>query len=115
MRGEEQKFTKVGFVRTYVMPALLLFAIPAAGYGFGRQANGDFDKRFVDAVAKSLDGNHDVTASRRAEILRFYRTNPPSRLCAAGARGRKFLPADRARRQKGRGGADGRLPTAAPS
>jgi hypothetical protein len=33
-----ERFTRMGFVRTFAVPALLLFAIPAAGYLFARIA-----------------------------------------------------------------------------
>jgi Zn-dependent protease with chaperone function len=82
--SEREPSTGVGFVRAYVIPALLLFAIPLIGYGFVRYANGAWDDQFLEAAESSLVRNQSISAEERAATLAFYRTMPPSRLCADG-------------------------------
>ena len=82
--SEREPSTGVGFVRAYVIPALLLFAIPLAGYGFVRYANRTWDNQFLEAAESSLSGNQSIKAEEKTATLAFYRTTPPSRLCADG-------------------------------
>jgi Zn-dependent protease with chaperone function len=88
----DQKFTKAGFIRAYVVPALLLFAIPVLGYGFAGYADRSWDAQYLEAIEGQLARAADVPPERRAEILAFYREYPPSRLCAGEGRGRAALP-----------------------
>jgi hypothetical protein len=82
--SEREPSTGVGFIRAYVIPALLLFAIPLGGYGFVRYANGAWDKQFLDAAESSLGRNQAMNAEEKAATLAFYRATPPSLLCAEG-------------------------------
>jgi Zn-dependent protease with chaperone function len=92
--SDREPSTGVGFVRAYVIPALLLFAIPLVGYGFVRYANGSWDDRFLEAVESSIARDHTVSADQKAELLAFYRATPPSRLCADGPAGHPEMKAD---------------------
>jgi Zn-dependent protease with chaperone function len=82
--SDRETSTGVGFVRSYVIPALLLFAIPLVGYAFVRYANASWDERFLTAVESSVAGDASADASTRAETLAFFRSTPASRLCADG-------------------------------
>jgi Zn-dependent protease with chaperone function len=86
----DQKFT-AGFIRAYVIPALLLFAIPAIGYGFVRYANRSWDGEFLAAAETSIAREASLTPEKRGELLAFYRAYPPSRLCAGDGPGHDAL------------------------
>ena len=88
-----QTLTKAGFAGSYVVPALLLFAIPTVGLVFAAHATHGFDDRFITAVKASLDDDGDVTPAYRHETLTFFRENPPSLLCRGGTEERALLPA----------------------
>ena len=82
--SDREPSTGAGFIRAYVLPALLLFAIPVAGYLFVGYANASWDAAFLEAAEKSISRDHSVNAADKAALLGFYRTTPPSRLCAEG-------------------------------
>jgi len=77
-------FTGAGFLRAYVIPALLLFAIPLVGIGFVRYANRTWDQEFLSAGEQSIARNPNESAER-TKVLQYLRENPPSVLCAEGA------------------------------
>ncbi|MEO5820401.1 MAG: M48 family metallopeptidase [Vicinamibacteraceae bacterium] len=82
--SDREPSTGVGFVRAYVVPALLLFAIPLVGYGFVRYARSTWDGQFLEAVERSINRDRTTDAAGKAEALAFYRATPPSQLCADG-------------------------------
>lgn len=84
MQDSAQSFTGAGFLRAYVIPALLLFAIPLVGLGFVRYANRTWDAEFIAAGEQSIARNPGG-APERADVLAYLRQNPPSVLCAEGA------------------------------
>jgi Zn-dependent protease with chaperone function len=87
-----QKFTKLGFVRTQVLPALLLFAIPIAGLCFAKHVRNEWDAQFVTTLSEAVAHDPEVAADKRQAIEQFYRENPPSTLCAGGEEARSMLP-----------------------
>ena len=88
----KKTFAKASFARSYIMPALLMFAIPALGYLFAQHANRSFDARFMAAVTEGVSGDAALSQQRKQELLQFYADNPASRLCAAGPEGEARLP-----------------------
>ena len=83
MQDSADTFSSAGFLRAYVIPALLLFAIPLVGLGFVRYANRTWDHEFLSAGEQSIARNPGEAAERR-EVLQYLRQNPPSMLCAEG-------------------------------
>lgn len=75
-------FTRTGFIRSYVVPALLLFAIPVIGYPFAVHARNNWDATFLESVTKAVQKDPEVTPALAQEILAFYRQSPASVLCA---------------------------------
>ena len=84
MAHVDEEFSSVGFLRAYVIPALLLFAIPAAGYYFVGYANASWDAEFLSAAEQTISRDQTVNPAEKAETMAFYRATPPSRLCADG-------------------------------
>jgi Zn-dependent protease with chaperone function len=82
--SDRQPFTGLGFVRAYVLPALLLFAIPVAGYLFAGYASGARDRQFVAAAEQAFSRNRAMSAELKKEELAYYEAMPPSRICAEG-------------------------------
>jgi Zn-dependent protease with chaperone function len=89
--SDREPSTGAGFIRAYVIPALLLFAIPAAGYGFVRYANDSWDSVFLAGAEKAITTDAELTPERRTELLTFYRQFPASRLCAGEGPGHEAL------------------------
>ena len=79
--SDREPSTSAGFIRAYVLPALLLFAIPVAGYLFADYADGAWDRQFLEVAEQSA--SRHPSADTAAELA-YYRATPPSRLCADG-------------------------------
>jgi Zn-dependent protease with chaperone function len=79
--SDREPSTGAGFIRAYVLPALLLFAIPVAGYLFAGYADGAWDRQFLEVAEQSASRHPSVDT---AAELAYYRATPPSRLCADG-------------------------------
>ena len=88
----EQKFTKLGFVRSNVVPALLLFLVPVAGLTFANHVQRKWDAQFVQSVSEALREDSKRPREEVEKIERFFRENPVSALCAGGDEARKMLP-----------------------
>jgi Zn-dependent protease with chaperone function len=89
--SDREPSTGAGFVRAYVIPALLLFAIPAIGWGFVRYAHDSWDAQFLAGAEKAIQADAELTPARRAELLTFYRDHTASRLCAGEGPGHEGL------------------------
>lgn len=76
-------FSKAGFVRAYVVPALLMFALPAVGLVFSAYALSDWDAEFVEAATNAIQVDPEIPAAERGSVVAFYEANPPSVLCAS--------------------------------
>jgi Zn-dependent protease with chaperone function len=85
----DKGFTRAGFIRAYVVPALLLFAIPALAYPFAIHARDGWDAKFLAAVTEAVQKDPEVAPAQAAEIGRFFREYPASLLCE---RDRERLP-----------------------
>jgi hypothetical protein len=68
-----------GFVRSGLVPALWLFAIPALGLGFSWFAIAKLDGEIVGQIVQSVD------APDRAATQAFLDAAPPSLICTSGA------------------------------
>ncbi len=88
----ETGFSRLGFVSRYVLPALLLFAVPSLGLWFSRHAQRGWDAQFLRSVHDAIAADASVAPERRVEIESFYAANPPSFLCAGDADARAALP-----------------------
>jgi Zn-dependent protease with chaperone function len=92
--SDREPSTGAGFIRAYVLPALLLFAMPVAGCLFVGYANASWDREFLAAAEQSISGDQSVNAAEKAAALAFYQSTPPSRLCADGAAAHPEMPAE---------------------
>ncbi|MBN8228370.1 M48 family metallopeptidase [Corallococcus macrosporus] len=72
-----------GFVRSLVLPALLLFALPLVGLWFSGHAADSYDADVLEAVKKQLDQDTSLSAADRQEAFAFYSAVPASAACAS--------------------------------
>ena len=82
--SDREPSTGAGFIRAYVLPALLLFAIPVAGYLFAGYANGAWDRQFLEAAEQSINRSQSANTDARRAALAYYREMPPSQICGDG-------------------------------
>jgi hypothetical protein len=73
--------TKLGFIRAFLLPASMLFALPAFAVWFADHAERSYDQRFFEAVFPQIDRDATLSPAERANLHRFYEQVPPSRAC----------------------------------
>ena len=67
--SDREPSTGAGFIRAYVLPALLLFAIPVAGYLFAGYADGAWDRQFLEVAEQSSKPSPVGGRCRGARLL----------------------------------------------
>lgn len=70
------------FLRTYVLPALFLFALPAFAYWFSGHATAKYDDLSREAALSGIASDKAMSETERAEARAFYENVPLSRICA---------------------------------
>lgn len=88
----EQKFTKLGFVRSNVVPALLLFVVPVLGLAFANHVQQRWDEQFSADIRSALDSATELPAGERDGLKVFFRENSASSLCTTSDESRGMLP-----------------------
>lgn len=86
------EFTKISFLRSYLVPALLLFAVPSIGLYFSEYVRVTWDGQFLQAVREGVSSDPGYTEERAAEIIAFSSANPPSVLCRSESGAANSLP-----------------------
>lgn len=80
MSQNQNDFTKRGFAKTFVLPALLVFLVPILGLMFFLHAQGRFDAQAREAVLQDIRADTKMTAEERAKAIEFFTRVPFSRL-----------------------------------
>ncbi|NOK33237.1 M48 family metalloprotease, partial [Corallococcus exercitus] len=70
-----------GFVRSLVLPALLLFALPLFGLWFAGHASDRFDAQVLEVIEKQIGRDTTLSEADRQESLAFFRAVPASAAC----------------------------------
>ncbi|MHA7628939.1 M48 family metallopeptidase [Corallococcus sp. M7] len=70
-----------GFVRSLVLPALLLFPLPLFGLWFAGHASDSFDAQVLEVIEKQIGRDTTLSDADRQEALAFYREVPASAAC----------------------------------
>jgi Zn-dependent protease with chaperone function len=73
--------SKLGLVRSLLLPAVLLFVLPAFAIWFTGHARDSYDEKFLALVMPQIDKDATLTAEDRAKARDFYRSVPPSYAC----------------------------------
>lgn len=72
-----------GFLRTYALPAVLLFALPLFAQWFAGHATGRFDRELLEVIEGQIAADKDLSADERERALAYYRATPASSACLA--------------------------------
>lgn len=67
--GAPEDLTKLGFARTFFIPAMWVFLIPVLGYLFFNHAENTFDGNFQDALAQQIRADKELTREQQADAL----------------------------------------------
>jgi Zn-dependent protease with chaperone function len=72
--------SKLGFAKTFILPALLIFLIPVVAFLFFRHAQGQYNDQFREAVLKEIRADKSVSEAKRSEAIAFFNAVPASEL-----------------------------------
>ncbi|QDU73593.1 Protease HtpX [Bremerella volcania] len=70
--------SSLGFVKTYVYPALALFLIPVACLFFYEYVQSSYDQEFLDAAIAEINANAQMTPEEKAQSIEGARNMPLS-------------------------------------
>src|SRR5690606_10327387 len=73
-------FTHLGFTKTYVLPALLVFLIPVIGLAFFYHVRSGFDNDLREAIIGEILEDETIDDERREELIAIYENVPFSQL-----------------------------------
>jgi Zn-dependent protease with chaperone function len=80
MSAAEPGFSKMGFAKTFVLPCLLIFVVPAAGLAFFLHAESRFDAQARESILRQISEDRKLSAEERAEAIEQASTLRFSRL-----------------------------------
>lgn len=80
MQEDRQDFSKVGFVRTFIVPALWMFLVPILGLLFFIHAQSTFDAQAQAGLLKQVASDPALTPEERAHSEEVIRSVPFSRM-----------------------------------
>ncbi|MDB5386535.1 MAG: heat shock protein HtpX [Planctomycetaceae bacterium] len=76
----DQGFTKLGFVKTFVLPALLVFLIPLIAYAFFWHAQARFDSQARETLLQQVRSDQRLSVEERDAAVAFFTKTPFSQL-----------------------------------
>ncbi len=71
-----------GFFRSYVLPALFLFVLPAFAFWFAGHATRRYDDQNREASLAAVEADRDMPPEQRAALREFFERVPLSAYCA---------------------------------
>lgn len=77
----QQPFSKLGFARSVLLPALLLFVVPAFGVWFAGHAARSVDEEILETVRPQIAADTQLSSDDKAAMTAFYENVPPSVAC----------------------------------
>lgn len=80
MSAPQHEFTKLGFTRTFILPALWIFLIPALSWMFFAHAQSRFDSQALEAILQQIRIDQKLSEQERAQATEFYTRVPVSTL-----------------------------------
>jgi len=83
MKASKIELSNLGFAKTFVLPGLLVFLIPAFSWWFFHHVQADYDKHLLSGIEKQIDAEASVSAEKRAAAHTFFREHPVSALLAS--------------------------------
>lgn len=76
-------YSHLGFLRSYLLPAMLLFAIPAVGAWFSGHAIDSLDGDVLSSIESQIRTDTRLGEAARQGEVAFYRANPVSGICTS--------------------------------
>src|SRR5438045_1261185 len=76
-------FTKAGFIKSYLLPALFTFLIPGFGLWFFDHAESYYACKIRETSITQIKVDNSLTAQQRQQGMPFYTTTPISKVLAS--------------------------------
>lgn len=80
MSDQSQSFTKTGFAKAFVVPALMIFPVPIIGLFFFLHAQSTYDDSAREGMISAIAADPQMTPQEKADAIKFYETVPFSKL-----------------------------------
>ncbi len=80
MSDTQQDFSRLGFTKTFVLPAMLILLVPVISFLFFHHAQSRFDRDLRQSVLSQLRSDQDMSPEEREEAIAFYTQVPFSQL-----------------------------------
>src|SRR5262245_4311790 len=77
------EFTKAGFLKAYLLPALITFLIPGFGLWFFNHVEGHYDSEIREELLSQIRSDRDMSEEQRQKALKFYEKISVSRVLAS--------------------------------
>ncbi len=84
MSESRRDFSRIGFVKTYILPGALIFLIPAVSLAFFLHAQRRFDADARESFLSQIRADARLSAGQRAKAVAFFTEHPFSGLIASG-------------------------------
>lgn len=78
-----EAFSKVGFFKSYLVPAILIFVIPLISYYFFNYAANDYDADILKSFISSVERDKGISAEDKNAYIDFYQQNSMSSVCVS--------------------------------
>lgn len=75
--------TQTGFIKSSLLPVLLMFVIPVFSLWFFNHVEDDFDTKIREMAISQIKSDLDLTAEQRANAIAFYERVPVSKILAS--------------------------------
>ncbi|MCA9016080.1 MAG: M48 family metallopeptidase [Planctomycetaceae bacterium] len=80
MSQAHEDFSKIGFAKTFFLPALLIFLIPIVSFILFIYIQGAYDREARDAALRQIRADKSLTAEQRANVEELFSNVPFSRM-----------------------------------
>jgi Zn-dependent protease with chaperone function len=81
--ANKAKFSKVGFLKSYLLPVLIIFLIPGFGLWFFDHVEADYDQRIRASLISQVKADTKMPEEERKDALNFYEKVPVSKILAS--------------------------------
>ena len=80
MTTADHGFTSLGFAKTFVLPAMLIFLVPGLSWLFFLHAQARFDAEARDSILQHIRMDQKLSNEQRVAAVEFYTNTPMSQL-----------------------------------
>ena len=82
MRSKPE-LSKVGLIKSYVLPVLIAFLIPGFALWFFEHVQSSYDQKIRKSVISQIQGDQRMTEAQRQNAIKFYKSIVVSRILAS--------------------------------